>query len=57
MVIITLFCSNYIHIMFVYYVQPLYIYIMFKNMSKLYPLGTKNKTKNFASMKTFSLIL
>jgi len=29
----------------VYYVQHLYIYIV-KKMSKLYPLRTKNKTKN-----------
>ena len=29
----------------VYYVQPLYIHIMFKKMSKLYPLGTKTKKK------------
>ena len=36
--------------MSVYYVQPLYNHIVLKNvknMSKLYPLGTKNKTKNF----------
>ena len=35
--------------MFVYYVQHLYILIVFKkfkNMSKLYSLGTKNKIKS-----------
>ena len=36
--------------MFVYYVQPLYILIVFKkfkNMSKLYSLGTKKQNKLF----------
>ena len=38
-----------IHIMSVYYVQHLYIYIKVQKMSKmskLYLLGTKNKQKN-----------
>jgi len=45
--------------MSVYYVQHLYIYIMFKKcqkMSKLYPLGTKTKTKKFVRMKTSHFI-
>ena len=45
--------------MLVYYLQPLYIHIMLKNvknMSKLYPLRTKNKTKNFVKMKTSHFI-
>jgi len=43
--IINLLCSNCIHVMSVDYVQLLYIHIMFKNMSKLYPLRTKNKKR------------
>jgi len=41
-------CQDYNTFMFKlypYYVQPSYVHIMIKKMSKLYPLGTKSTKK------------